>query len=50
MSNDTSVFAVELLENAVTGPITYLGEEVPGSPTYANNSADVVVREAIPPD
>jgi hypothetical protein len=50
MSNDTSVFAVALLENAVTGPITYRGEEVPGSPTDANNSADAVVREAIPPD
>jgi hypothetical protein len=30
MSNDTSVFPVALLENAVTGPITYQGEEVRG--------------------
>jgi hypothetical protein len=50
ISNDTSVFSVALLENAVTGPITYQGEEVRGSLTYANNSADAVVREAIPPD
>src|SRR5258706_12851209 len=28
MSNDTSVFPVALLENAVTRPITYQGEEV----------------------
>jgi hypothetical protein len=48
MSNDTSVFPVALLENAVTGPITYQGEEVRGSPTHANNSASAIVREAIP--
>src|ERR1700733_8687643 len=40
MSNDISVFPVALLENAVTGPITYQGEEVRGSPTYVNNSAN----------
>ena len=32
MSNDTSVFPVALLENAVTRPIAYQGEEVCGSP------------------
>ena len=48
MLNDTSVFPVALLENAVTGPITYQGEEVRGSPTHANNSASAIVREAIP--
>jgi hypothetical protein len=30
MSNDTSVFPVALLENAVTHPIAYQGEEVCG--------------------
>jgi hypothetical protein len=50
MSNDISVFPVALLENAVTGPITYQGEEVRGSPTYANNSANAIVRVAIPAD
>jgi hypothetical protein len=30
MSNDTSVFPVALLENAVTRPIAYQGEEVCG--------------------
>ena len=50
MSNDTSVFPVALLENAVTGPITYQGEEVRGSPTHANNSANAIVRVAIPAD
>jgi hypothetical protein len=50
MSNDTSVFPVSLLENPMTGPITYQGEEVRGSPAHANNSADAIVREAIPPD
>jgi hypothetical protein len=50
MSNDTSVFPVALLENAVTRPIAYQGEEVRGSPIHANNSADAIVREAIPPD
>ena len=47
MSNDTSVFPVALLENAVTGPIRYQGEEVRSSPTHANNSADAIVREAV---
>jgi hypothetical protein len=32
MSNDTSIFPVALLENAVTRPIAYQGEEVCGSP------------------
>ena len=32
MSNDTSVFPVALLENAVIRPIAYQGEEVRGSP------------------
>ena len=32
MSNDTSVFPEALLENAVTRPIAYQGEEVCGSP------------------
>jgi len=32
MSNDTSVFPVALLENAVTRPIAYQVEEVCGSP------------------
>jgi hypothetical protein len=32
MSNDTSVFPVALLENAVTHPIAYQGQEVCGSP------------------
>ena len=32
--------AVGLVGNAVTGPITYQGEEVRGSPTYVNNSAN----------
>jgi len=50
MSNDISVFPVALLENAVTGPITYQGEEARGSPTYANNSANAIVRVAIPAD
>jgi hypothetical protein len=49
MSNDTSVFPVALLENAVSWPITYQGE-VRGSPTHANNSADAIMREAIPSD
>jgi hypothetical protein len=30
MSNDTSVFPVALLENAVTHPIAYKGQEVCG--------------------
>jgi hypothetical protein len=50
MLNDTSVFPVALLENAVTRPIAYQGNEVCGSPTHANNSADAIVREAIPHD
>jgi hypothetical protein len=32
MLNDTSVFPVALLENAVTRPIAYQGKEVCGSP------------------
>jgi len=32
MSNDISVFSVALLENTVTRPIAYRGEEVCGSP------------------
>jgi hypothetical protein len=32
MSNDTSVFPVALLENAVTHSIAYQGREVCGSP------------------
>jgi hypothetical protein len=32
MLNDTSVFPVTLLENAVTRPIAYQGKEVCGSP------------------
>ena len=32
MTNDTAVFPVALLENAVTRPIAYQGEEVCGSP------------------
>jgi hypothetical protein len=32
MSNHTSVFPVALLENAVTRPIAYQGEEACGSP------------------
>jgi len=32
MSNDTSVFPVALLENAVIRSIAYQGEEVSGSP------------------
>jgi len=32
MSNDTSAFPEALLENAVTRPIAYQGEEVCGSP------------------
>jgi hypothetical protein len=39
MSNDTSVFPVGLLENAVTRPIAYRGEEVSASP---KRSADEV--------
>ena len=45
MSNDTSVFPVALLENAATGPITYQGEEVRRSPTYANNSANAIKND-----
>jgi hypothetical protein len=48
VSNDISVFPDALLENAVTGPITYQGEKMRGSPTYANNSANAIVRVAIP--
>jgi hypothetical protein len=33
MLNDTSVFPVALLENAVTHPIAYQGKEVCGSPS-----------------
>jgi len=48
--DDISVFPVARLENTVTGPITYQGEEVRGSPTYANNFANAIVRVAIPAD
>ena len=50
MSNDIPVFPVALLENAVTGPMTYQGEEVRGSLAQANNSVNAIVGEAIPAD
>src|SRR5260370_14651247 len=38
MSNDTSVFPVAILENAVTRPIAYQGEEASGLPHWNQRS------------